>query len=353
VGLSAAIHLKEQQPDLKVVIFEKGAIPSGASTRNAGFACFGSISELSEDLEQHGEAAVFALVEKRWRGLQRLRSRVGDAGLELLQYGGYEFFLHQDKNDFEHYRSQLAYFNKQLSGIIGNEQVFSVADERIADFGFSGVEHLVFNLAEAQIHTGAMMKALLAKARSVDVDIYNGMAIDALQSGHDGVHLQLHNGWTLKAQRVLVATNGFVNTLLGNVDVSPARNQVLITKPIAGLRFEGTFHYDRGYYYFRNLGNRVLFGGARNTDPVTETTHHFGLTTTIQNKLLRMLDQVILPGQQYEVEHWWSGILGVGESRKPMVQKWDERVTIAVRLGGMGVAIGSLVGEEGAALVLA
>ena len=36
VGLSAAIHLKEKHPNLQVVIFERGALPTGASTRNAG-----------------------------------------------------------------------------------------------------------------------------------------------------------------------------------------------------------------------------------------------------------------------------------------------------------------------------
>ena len=41
VGLSAAIELKEKYPKAKVVVLEKGFLPSGASTKNAGFACFG------------------------------------------------------------------------------------------------------------------------------------------------------------------------------------------------------------------------------------------------------------------------------------------------------------------------
>src|SRR6185312_8405304 len=45
VGLSAALHLKRQRPDLKVTVLERGFLPSGASTKNAGFACFGSLSE--------------------------------------------------------------------------------------------------------------------------------------------------------------------------------------------------------------------------------------------------------------------------------------------------------------------
>ncbi|MFZ4545731.1 MAG: FAD-dependent oxidoreductase, partial [Saprospiraceae bacterium] len=48
VGLSAAISLKEKNPMLKVALIERSFLPYGASTRNAGFACFGSISELLE-----------------------------------------------------------------------------------------------------------------------------------------------------------------------------------------------------------------------------------------------------------------------------------------------------------------
>ncbi|MCB0839271.1 MAG: FAD-binding oxidoreductase, partial [Bacteroidetes bacterium] len=75
VGLNAAITLKEAHPDWRVVIFERGPIPSGASTRNAGFACFGSMTELLADLKTRSEDEVFTLVEERWKGLKLMRQR--------------------------------------------------------------------------------------------------------------------------------------------------------------------------------------------------------------------------------------------------------------------------------------
>jgi hypothetical protein len=44
-------------------------LPHGASTKNAGFACFGSISEIIDDLKSHSEGG-FQLVTKRWEGLR-------------------------------------------------------------------------------------------------------------------------------------------------------------------------------------------------------------------------------------------------------------------------------------------
>ena len=50
VGMTTALNLKKRKPNLKILVLERGYLPSGASTKNAGFACFGSPSELKSDL---------------------------------------------------------------------------------------------------------------------------------------------------------------------------------------------------------------------------------------------------------------------------------------------------------------
>lgn len=131
----------------------------------------------------------------------------------------------------------------------------------------------------------------------------------------------------------------------------PARAQVLITEPIPGLDIKGTFHLDRGYYYFRNIGDRILFGGGRNLDFDGETTTEFGQTAIIQNQLEKLLREVILPNYDFKIEHRWSGIMGIGSSKNPIVEQLSDHVYCGVRLGGMGVAIGSVVGQELADLI--
>ena len=46
------------------------------------------------------------------------------------------------------------------------------------------------------------------------------------------------------------------------------------------------------------------------------------------------------------------GIMGVGPSKKPIIQNISNNCVAAIRLGGMGVAIGSIVGKEAAELIL-
>jgi hypothetical protein len=43
--------------------------------------------------------------------------------------------------------------------------------------------------------------------------------------------------------------------------------------------------------------------------------------------------------------------MGVGDKKKPIVKQISNHVFCGIRLGGMGIAIGSLVGRELAALV--
>ncbi|MBX2872426.1 MAG: FAD-binding oxidoreductase [Saprospiraceae bacterium] len=352
VGLNAAIAIKERKPQFKVLVIERGVLPIGASTRNAGFACFGSMTELLDDLSTQQAEKVWALVEKRWRGLQRLRERLGDDSIQYRPWGGYELFRPEEKESYEACQDHMEDFNLALRSITGLPATFDNRDEDLEGFGFGGIQHLIYNQGEGQIHTGKMMAQLLALARERGVEVYNGMEVTKLETSVDGLSIRLKNEWQLKAHQVIVATNGFATQLLPELQVRPARNQVLITEPIPSLKIKGTFHYDRGFFYFRNVNDRLLLGGGRCLDLEGEETDTFGLTTHIQNNLQELLNTVILPNTKFQVAQWWSGIMGVGKQKTPVVERLGPHLSVAVRLGGMGVAIGAQTGEEAAKVVL-
>ncbi len=95
-GLNCAWELQKKHPKAKVLVLERGLLPNGASTKNAGFACFGSISEILDDLDSHSEEEVVKLVEKRVKGLQLLRENLGDENIGYEAHGGYELFTRED-----------------------------------------------------------------------------------------------------------------------------------------------------------------------------------------------------------------------------------------------------------------
>jgi glycine/D-amino acid oxidase-like deaminating enzyme len=346
VGLHAALHLRERFPQSKILVLEKGMLPQGASTKNAGFACFGSVSEIMDDLKSHSEEEVIQLIQKRWDGLQLLRKRLGDEAIDYKPYGGYELFLKEEEDFYENCLSRMPFVNEILKPLFKT----AVFCKEIDRFNFKGIhEYLIFNPFEAQIDTGNMMQALLKSAISQDILILNQQRVTAFYESQNGVEVAL-NDFSFKTQKLLFATNGFANELI-QAEVTPARAQVLITEPIPNLDIKGTFHIDKGYYYFRNIGNRILLGGGRNLDFKGETTTEFGETEQIQNRLEFLLKEVILTNQDFKIEHLWSGIMGLGSSKNPIVSQVSEHVYCGVRLGGMGVAIGSIVGKELADLI--
>ena len=346
VGLHSAIELRERFPKSKILVLEKGMLPQGASTKNAGFACFGSISEIIDDLKIHSEEEVIQLVQKRIEGLKLLRNRLGDEVIDYKPYGGYELFLKNDQAFYEECVQKLPFINDVLRPLF-KADVFAKEMDR---FNFNNIfENLIFNPFEGQIDTGNMMQALLKEAVSKDILILNQQNVISFEDLNDKVAV-VTNETSFVTNKLLFANNGFASELTNN-QVQPARAQVLITKPIDNLDIKGTFHLDKGYFYFRNIGNRILFGGGRNLDFEGETTTDLSQSKKIQDKLEELLETVILPNQPFEIEHRWSGVMGVGIHKKPIVEQLSNNVYCGVRMGGMGVAIGSLIGKELAELV--
>jgi gamma-glutamylputrescine oxidase len=344
VGLNCALELVKKHPRAKVIILEKGMLPQGASTKNAGFACFGSLSELIDDLSSHTEQEVYNLVENRWKGLQLLRSNLGDKKIDFQQNKGFE--LCDSETFFEECISKKEAINNLLKPIFKSD-VFSVSDNT---FNFQKVHSkYIVNNFEGQIDTGKMAFELLQKVQKLGVKIINTISVESFATIGDQVDVETDK-ISFKTGKLFIATNGFANQLLAE-EVQPARAQVLITKPIKNLEIKGTFHVDKGYYYFRNIDNRILFGGGRNLDFKTEETAEFGQTAIVQNELENILKTTILPNTPFEIEHRWSGIMGVGNQKKAIVKQVSNQVFCGVRLGGMGVAIGSLVGKELAELL--
>jgi gamma-glutamylputrescine oxidase len=345
VGLSCALRLKRRFPKANILILEKGILPQGASTKNAGFACFRSLSEILDDLKTHTEVDVFQLVKKRVDGLQLLRETLGDSVIDYKNYGGNELFS-KDDDSFEQCTSQKEHVNTLLKPIF-KDAVFSIKPN---SFHFKNVQdYYILNPFEGQIDTGCMMEALLQKVQSKGIKILNNITVEAYSENRNSVKIST-NRFEFSSSKLLIATNGFASVLKIS-EVKPARAQILITKPIKNLQIQGTFHLENGYYYFRNVDDRILLGGGRNLDFKTEETNQFGETKIIQERLEALLNTTILPETSFEIEHRWSGIMGVGNQKNPIVKQLSDHVFCGVRLGGMGVAIGSIIGHELAQLI--
>lgn len=350
IGLQTALELRERRPRDRILVLERGVLPAGASGRNAGFACFGSLTELLHDFNTQGEAATLALVERRWRGLNRLRSRLNDEAMGYEHLGGFELLLDSNLHALE----EVDKINSKLRPLFGQDVFFPDNGAlRASRFG-PLAKALVRNPFEGQLHSGRLMRALSRLAACRGINIVTGVRVTALEQ-HVGT-VRLHTSLTpdacFRAARVAICTNGATAGLLPQDGITPARGQVLVTEPVRGLPWRGTFHLEQGYYYFRNIGERVLLGGGRHLDFDAEATEDMTVTDTIQSALERLLNDTILPGRNARVDFRWAGTMGFSTDRRPVVRRVSEGIALGFGCNGMGVALGAEIAAETAALLM-
>ena len=363
VGLWTAYEAIHQNPKLNITILERGTIPSGASTRNAGFSCFGSVSELISDIQLMGEAAMLETVKMRYVGLQRIQEVFKAKEIDYNQWGGYELFEgkkgarndESDMYDISKLESDIAYLNKILAPALKTPKkdgkylpIYTNASKDIQKLGFQGIEALAFNQLEGQLNSAKLVLALQKAVQSKGVQILFNTEVKKFKSHKKGVTITTNLEAVLETKQFLVCTNGFAKQLIPRLDVVPARGQVFVTEPIKNLKFKGCFHFDEGYYYFRNLGNRLLLGGARNADFKNEKTYSLETSATIQKVLEDFMMQRILPkgSKKPKIELRWSGTMGMGSIKKPIIEQLQPNVYCAVRMSGMGVAIAPIVAKK-------
>ena len=362
VGLWTAYEAIQKNPKLNITILERGVIPSGASTRNAGFSCFGSVSELMYDVQLMGEAAMLETVKMRYDGLQRIQKVFKSKEIDYNQWGGYELFegkksknSSNDLYDISKLENDIAYLNKILAPALKTPKkngkylpIYTNASKEIKKLGFQGIEALAFNQMEGQLNSAKLVLALQKAVQSKGVQILFSTEVKKFKAHKKGVTITTNLDAPIEAKQFLICTNGFAKQLMPKLDVVPARGQVFVTEPIKNLKFKGCFHFDEGYYYFRNLGNRLLLGGARNADFKNEKTYSLDTSDTIQKVLEKFMMERILPkgSKKPKIELRWSGTMGMGKIKKPIIEQLQANVYCAVRMSGMGVAIAPIVAQK-------
>lgn len=337
LGLFTAYELSEKYPKARIALYERSPYTAGATSRNAGFACFGSISEINADRKLWGNDIALKILSQRWLGIQRIYSLLGSR-IDYEKYGGYELMFESETPS-----TLLDEMNDYLFPLF-NEPVFSFQQDRINEFGFGkDVKNLIYNHFEGQIHSGKLVLALHEILRQKNVQYFANSEVTSY-TGDSSIEFSVNNRFVVKTNKLIFCTNAFLPH--GNLKVKPARGQILITKPIPELSFKGCFHFQEGFYYFRNVGNRILFGGGRNLDLEGEMDSQFLLNKVIQEDLIAKLNTIIAPKLSPKIEMQWSGIMAFSENKLPLIEKIDENIIYAMNCNGMGVSLSPITAQE-------
>ncbi len=352
VGLSAALQAKKMRPKWKVAVVERDPFGGGGSTKNAGFACFGSTQELMHDRMQIGDKSALDLLKKRIDGLKLLRMTLGDASIGYRPCGSLEI-VRKHSTFHAPTSAYLKGINEWAASATGTAETFqSATADHLVGIAEDAIEGAVFSPLEGAIDTGKMMRSMRQRVQEAGVDLLFGLEVIATEADLAGHRIHIKRSgpsgaedsrW-IQVPHLIIATNAFAQDLLPECDVKPQKNRVLVTEPIKNLQFDKTVHMDAGYLYVRNIADRMLIGGGR----------HWKLRNNevLEKALLEVLHTLWPQTKNASLDSKWTGVLGIGLSREPIVARVQSGCVAAVKMGGMGVAIGMQIGQDSVALLL-
>lgn len=338
-----AWFLKQKLPKVNITLIDALTNGRAASTRNAGFLCYGSPSEVLADIETMGEDQAVELVRKRLEGLHLIKKIIPAERTEMQFHGGREFFPSSMESLWNKTEKNLPYLNDLLEAVIGFKP-YSIgkADDPLKNGNCIHIKE------EGSINPAALIYYLNKELRKKGVDIVEGTKIKKINSQGDSVNLHTDSGGIFHAKKVLVATNGFTSSLISKIpEIRPARNSVIVLKTSSPLKLKGSYHSNEGYIYFRNVGEYLLIGGGRNWFKEKEFTESMEVRVEIVNKLIDFAkNELFHPKYDFQALMSWSGIMGVGNEKSPVFKWTDQNILVAARLSGMGVALCPLLGKK-------
>lgn len=332
-GLATAMFLKEKNPKLNIGVFEKKLAHSAASVRNAGFACYGSPSEVLADIHSKGEQQAIDLLLDRWNGIQYIKNEFGEQ-IKIDNSGGTEIFTKNESILFEKTKDELVYLNEVIKYKLNFEPYYFDENPK----HFKSKVHSIRIKAEFGVNPLELWQALYLKVLNTGVQVFDNC--DVKTDDQNTFFVNDIQDYKIKANNFVIAVNGLDTKLLDN-KVKPARAQVFITKPLKGLAdvVNGNYHVNEGYYYFRMVNNCLLFGGARHIDKQTEQTDKFELNTLIQQHIFDFVNTHICNLKSDDIAHKWVGIMGFSNDGIPKIKQINDATKQIAGMGGMGVAL--------------
>ncbi len=343
-GIQAAIQLRKKHPLASIAIIDKNYICSGASLRNAGFACFGSVSEILDDLENQSKDEVFNLVKMRYEGLRYLIDDFGE-NIDYHQGNAQEVFLENEKSNSEKCVSMLGSINNEMKNITNLSNTYFEKKQNLSS-GF--LTNSIGNNLEGYLNTGKMYHKMHKKAIEMDIFWISNFEVLAVEKNQDYFQIIAKNNEVINANIVISCLNAYTKTLIKNAPIVPSRGQIIVSHPLKKQVLSGILHADKGYIYARPLGDRILIGGARNTDFEQEQTYSVGENKKITAQLLAFVNKYFLQNTTTEIAMNWSCIMAMSPEKGglPIVEEIEKNLWVCYRLGGMGVALSAMLARN-------
>jgi glycine/D-amino acid oxidase-like deaminating enzyme len=338
-GLWAAYFAKKLEPSLSVAVFEAEQIGYGASGRNGGW--------LSAMIP--GNRATFARVSEGGLDASRAFQQEFIAGvdsvLDILQAEGIDADQHKGGALVAaHTKAGLGRLVTRRDadlkyGVTEDEVHMLDRDDFQSRVNISTVHGGLFYKHCARIQPAKLVHGLAETVSSMGVNIYERSRVRSI----DGSTLTLDRG-RVTAAKTFICTEGYSGQLLGKRTLIPINSSMIVTKPLSEdawqqIGWNGVECLNDSAHTFiysqRTADGRIAIGGRGVPYSYGSGTGGAGATARSTIDLISTKLRSFFPGIQFDVDHAWSGVLGVTRDWNGGVN-WDPASGIGSSTGYAG-----------------
>lgn len=337
-GLWAAYFAKKLEPSLSVAVFEAERVGYGASGRNGGwlsamppgnratFARAGGGLEASRALQREFVSGVDSVLDiLRAEGINADQHKGGALVAAHTPAGLGRLVTRRD--------TDLKY------GLTDHEVRMLDRDEFQSLINVSTVHGGLFYQHCARLHPAKLVYGLADTLTSMGVSIYEGSRVDSV----GGKTLTLADG-RVTAATTFICTEGYSGQLLGRRTLIPVNSSMIVTRPlseeswrqIGWSRPQCLSDSAHAFIYAqRTSDGRIAMGGRGVPYRFGSGTGGAGATAQSTIDLISHRLSCFFPGIPIEVDHAWSGVLGVTRDWNGGVH-WDPASGIGSSTGYAG-----------------
>jgi glycine/D-amino acid oxidase-like deaminating enzyme len=349
-GLWAAYYLMRAEPSLRIVVLERELAGYGASGRNGGWLS-GFFSGPPRLYERRGGP-------KGFEALQRaMFDTVEEVGRVLASEGIDADFVKDGHLNVALDEAQVLRLRERLQSSrshgLAEQDLWELSAEELAGrVRIAGARAATFTPHVARVHPVKLLRGLASTVERLGVAIHEGTPVSEIRP-----HAALTPAGTVAARWVLRATEGYTAGLPGlKRALVPLNSSMIITEPLPDAAWEEIGWAGREvlsdaahvYVYLqRTEDGRIAIGGRGSPyrfGSRTDRSGEIGAATarSLHEKLVSMFPAVAA----VEVDHAWSGVLGVPRDWGISVQA-DPATGLAWAGGyvGQGVAAANLAGR--------
>lgn len=348
-GLSAAIEL--QRSGTKVLVLDRGAIGSGASSRNGGaLSGAGSLGRARSDLHSGVSRKI---LEEMFEEAE-------------ASYDQFQAFIEREEIDCSFRRTGRfvgAHAPKALDALkrraemlnrTGRDRAVVLDRNRVGEEIATDLYHggLLIDRS-GSLHPGLYVQGLAKAATRLGADLRSGVDVFGLEKRGDRYSVRTSRG-TVMAHQVMVATNGYTGgaTPWHSRRLVPVASYMIATEPLGEERIRALLPHLRVYgdtkkvlYYFRPSPDftRILFGGRASFVDAD--------ATRAASRLHSFLTGLFPSLENVRITHGWKGNVAFAFDYLPHVGQQDG-IHYALGCNGSGVVTMTHLGRCAARQIL-